>query len=156
MGGATGAYEPPVKRAVRRAKRTTPARTRQLGMSGGLMISADVLAGYQVRSGVVQAALRALRKLPEADRALIAQHGIAIRLLPVSGLENNLLGATTIVQDGADGSWRPTEIRIAAAAGLSGSQATGEIVQHEFGHAVAVLRRQDRSEAAAIRYARSH
>jgi hypothetical protein len=110
----------------------------------------------QLRPEVVRSALAAMRKLPASDLQLLARRGIVVHLLPVSGLENNLLGATTITQDTDSGTWNPTTIRIAAAAGLKGGQATGEIVQHEIGHAVAVIRRQDRSEAAAIAYARNH
>jgi hypothetical protein len=121
----------------------------------GIAVLPAVFNGRQVTSPVMQAALSALRQLPEEDLALIARKGIRISLLPVSSLEDGLLGATTI-QQVSDSSWRPTEIRIAAAAGLPGGQAVGEIVQHEVGHAVAVLRKQDRSEEAAISYANNH
>lgn len=122
----------------------------------GVVVIPDVLAGRQVTNSVMQAAIAALRKLPAEDLALIARSGIRIHLLPVSGLEDGLLGATTIEHNKSTDRWKPTDIRIAAAAGLPGDQAVGEIVQHEVGHAVAVLRRQDRSEDAAISYARTH
>ena len=99
-------------------------------------------------------AVVALRQLPAEDLALVGSRGIKIHLYPSAGLEDGLLGATTIVQEAEKLAWQPTQIRIAARANLEGAQATGEIVQHEFGHAVAVLRAQDRSEDAAEAYAR--
>ena len=59
------------------------------------------------------------------------------------------------MQDGgANGTWRPTLVRVAVRAGLARDEQTSEIVQHELGHVVSVVRTQDRSEAAAINYAR--
>lgn len=131
------------------------ARQRMLGDARGVLVVPDRVRGAVISQAEMAAAVAALRRLPAADLALIASRGIAVHLVPTSGLEDGLLGATTILQ-AKDGSWYPTEIRIAAHAGLSGEESLGEIVQHEFGHAVAVLRQQDRSEEAAIAYARQH
>lgn len=99
--------------------------------------------------------LKALERLPAADLALIANSKIPILLIPVGGLEDSLLGATTIVQDSDGKPWRPTLIRIAVNA-RDRHDPTAEIVQHEVGHAVSVIRRQDRSERAAENYARQY
>jgi hypothetical protein len=101
-------------------------------------------------------AVAAMRRLPAADIALLAERGIRIRLLPTRGLEQGLLGATTILRDDDYSEWYPSDIRIAAKAGLRGVESLGEIVQHEIGHAVSVIRYQNRTERAAIAYARSH
>ena len=59
--------------------------------------------------------------------------------------------------EGANGVWTPTLVRVCVRSPLSANpgarEAVGEIVQHELGHVVAVLTGQDRSEAAAERYA---
>lgn len=101
-------------------------------------------------------AAAAVRALPASDVAVLAAAGIRIHLFPVAGLEDGLLGATTVVQKGDGTPWQPTMIRVAARAKLGGDQSLGEIVQHEVGHAVSVLRSQDRSEDAANAYAASH
>lgn len=131
-----------------------PARRRGAAATGGVRVLAQRVGGQAVNQAEVAQAMAALRQLPAADLALLASRGIQIQLFPTSGLEGGLLGATTIVQDAVGGSWRPTLIRVAARANLAGSEAIGEIVQHEVGHAVSVLRRQDRTEAGAIEYAR--
>ena len=103
-----------------------------------------------VRQEQVQDALSALAQIPIADRVMLVQAGVKIDLLPNARLERNMVGATQ-VERGDDGIWRPQSIRIAAHAGLSNSP-TRQIVAHEVGHAIAVLRTQDRSELAAEQY----
>lgn len=134
----------------------TGAHTGRLAATAGVLVVPDTQSGRRVSQSEMQQAVAALQMLPAADLALIARHKIAIHLVPASGLEDGLLGATTIIQNDPTSPWVPTKIRIAVRAGLTGSESIGEIVQHEFGHAVSVLRTQDRSEAAAIKYAREH
>lgn len=95
----------------------------------------------------------AIAKLPAADRALLARHGLRVELVPVRALEDGMLGATNIERD-AEGRWTPTSIRVASRITGSGAESLAEVVQHEVGHALAVLRDQDRSEDAAHAYAR--
>lgn len=121
----------------------------------GVVVIPETVNGRKVSAAEMHQALAALRALPAADLAMVAAAGIQIHLYPLAGLEDGLLGATSIVQE-SGGHWKPTLIRAAVRAGLTGSQSIAEIVQHEFGHAISVLRNQDRSEAAAIKYASSH
>ncbi len=151
------------RRTAVRAQRVHPvvahrldAHTRRLAATAGVLVVPDVQQGRQVTRTEMQQAIAALQMLPAADLALVARHNITIHLVPASGLEDGLLGATTIIQNDPTSPWIPTKIRIAVRAGLTGTESIGEIVQHEFGHAVSVLRQQDRSEAAAIKYAREH
>ncbi|MCB0877522.1 MAG: hypothetical protein KDC46_00875 [Thermoleophilia bacterium] len=97
----------------------------------------------------------AVSKLPAADRALLARHGLRVELVPATALEDGMLGATSIVRD-ADGRWAPTTIRVASRIHGRGVESLAEVVQHEVGHAISVLRSQDRSEDAAGAYARTH
>lgn len=137
-------------RTRRRAGRGT------LAAEAGVWIVPQSAGGRTVSRSELAQAQAAVQALPAADVALLAARGIRIHLYPVAGLEDGLLGATTVVQDEAGAPWRPTKIRVAARAGLDGEQALGEIVQHEVGHAVAVIRAQDRSEDAAEAYAKRH
>jgi hypothetical protein len=132
------------------------ARRSRLGIERGVAVVPTRIGSAVVTQREVEIAVAALRKLPAADIALLAERGIKIQLLPVRGLEDGLLGATTIIRDDDASPWYPTEIRVAAQAGLGGVESLGEIVQHEAGHAVEVVRNQDRSERAAIAYARRH
>lgn len=108
----------------------------------------------RVHAGVskseVDAAVVALRQIPVADRQLLAKAGLKVDLLPSARLEGNMIGATQVEQRGTS-PWAPTSIRVAAHAGVANSP-TSHIVAHEVGHAIEVLRRQDRSEDAAERY----
>jgi hypothetical protein len=122
---------------------------------GGLTVIPEIVGGAQVTPAEMQQALAALRALPAADRELVAKAGVKIHLLPVASLEQGMLGATEVVQDDG-GRWAPVQIRAAIRSHGVGTESIPEIVQHEFGHAVSVLRRQDRSEEAAIAYAASH
>lgn len=106
-----------------------------------------------VRPDELRVARAAVAKLPAADRALLARLGLRVQLVPSRGLEDGMLGATSIVR-GRDGRWSPTAIRVASRIEGRGPGSLGEVVQHEVGHALAVLRRQDRSEDAAHAYAR--
>jgi hypothetical protein len=125
-----------------------------LGDAAGVLVVPETAEGRTVTASEMRQAVAALKLLPGVDLALVAKHGIKIHLYPVSGLEDGLLGATTIVQDSAGGRWKPTNIRVAVRSGLTGTESIGEIVQHEFGHAISVLRDQDRTEDAAIAYAK--
>lgn len=131
-------------------------RQATLGASAGVVVVPHRVGSKAVSREEVNQAVEALRRLPATDIALIASRGIQVHLYPTGGLEGGLLGATTIVQDEAGGAWSPTRIRIAARAGLDGAQSLGEIVQHEFGHAVSVIKSQDRTEDAAHAYARTY
>lgn len=103
-----------------------------------------------VRHGEIQAALSALAQIPEADKQLLVRAGVRIELLPVARLEQDRVGATDIGDD-ERGRTHPTGIRVAAHSGLPLSP-TRQIVAHEVGHAVQVLRAQDRSELGAELY----
>jgi hypothetical protein len=102
-----------------------------------------------------EVAAAAIARLPAADRALLARHGLRVQLVGARSLEDGMLGATTVVR-GDDGRLRPTAIRVAARIHGRGVESLAEVVQHEIGHAVSVLREQDRSEDAATAYARRH
>lgn len=97
----------------------------------------------------------AIAKLPAADRALLARHGLRVQLVPKASLEDGMWGATSI-ERAKDGRWTPTEIRVASRIKGTGVESLAEVVQHEIGHAISVLRDQDRSEDAAGAYARRH
>ena len=124
-------------------------------IDGGVVVVPELADGRAVTPAEMQAAIAALQKLPAADLALVARNGVEVHLYNAAGVQGGLLGATTVVQDDS-GRWKPTIIRVAVGAGLTGTESIPEIVQHEFGHAVSVLRNQDRSEAAAIAYAQKY
>lgn len=110
----------------------------------------------KVRAREAEVVERAIAKLPKADRALLAKHGLKVQLVPKASLEDGMLGATRIVRE-SNGSWRPTSIRVATRLeDRKGMNSLGEVAQHEIGHALAVIRKQDRSEDAAEAYARRH
>ena len=109
----------------------------------------------RVEASELRAARAALAKLPAADRALLARHGLRVELVPSRALEDGMLGATSIVR-ASDERWTPTRIRIASRIEGRGAESLAEVVQHEVGHAISVLRQQDRSEDAAERYARRY
>jgi hypothetical protein len=106
-----------------------------------------------VRAGELRAVRAAIAKLPAADRALLTRHGLRVQLVPTASLEDGMWGATSI-ERAASGRWTPTEIRVASRIRGTGVESLAEVVQHEIGHAISVLRSQDRSEDAAGRYAR--
>lgn len=114
---------------------------------------APLRGGAKVRASELAEARAAIAKLPAADRALLARHGLRVELVASKALEDGMLGATSIVR-GATGRWQPTQIRVAARLEGRGADSLAEVVQHEVGHALSVLRGQDRSEDAAQAYAR--
>ncbi|MCW2923015.1 MAG: hypothetical protein JWM98_419 [Thermoleophilia bacterium] len=101
----------------------------------------------------LRTARAAVAKLPAADRALLAKHGLHVELVGRASLGDGMLGATNVVKVD-DGPWTPTSIRVASHIHGRGPSSLAEVVQHELGHAVSVLRHQDRSEDAAEAYAR--
>src|SRR5690606_32285636 len=105
-------------------------------------------SGASVKARDLRVARAAVAALPRADRALLARHGLTVELVPAAGLDQGMLGATSIVRRG-DGRWTPTRIRVATHISDKGEHALAHVVRHEIGHALAVLRRQDRSEDAA-------
>ena len=119
------------------------------------MVAPQRAAGARVTATELRVARAAVAQLPKADRALLARHGLQVRLVPKASLEDGMLGATSI-ERARDGRWAPTEIRIASRIAGKGAESLAEVVQHEIGHALAVLRDQDRSEDAAHAYARRH
>ncbi len=114
-----------------------------------------VSARPRVSGSQLRIANQAVAALPKADRALLAKLGLRVTLVPTKSLEDGMLGATSIVR-GRDGRWVPTEIRVASRIHGKGAESLAEVVQHEVGHALSVLRDQDRSEDAAHAYARKH
>lgn len=121
--------------------------------SATALVVAGRSGARQVRAAELSAARAAVAALPAADRRLLARSGLRVELVPASSLEQGMLGATGIARD-ADGRWGVTAIRVASRLQGRGAESLGEVVQHEVGHAVSVLRSQDRSESAAHRYAR--
>ena len=107
----------------------------------------------RVTSTELQVARAAVAKLPKADRALLAKHGLHLKLVPRQSLDDGMLGATTVVA-AASGRWTPTSIKVASRIDGKGAESLGEVIQHELGHAVSVIRTQDRTEDAAEAYAR--
>lgn len=127
-----------------------------LVLSNGIVVQRQQVDGARVTPDELLAAVAGIRRLPESDQRLIAQSSVPIALLPVAGLEDGLLGATTIVQQDKSSPWKPTLVRVAVRAGLERDESTPEILQHELGHVVSVLNGQDFSEQAAERYAQAY
>lgn len=125
-------------------------------LASGLVLQPMQLNGQRVTRGELMDAIRGASLLPQADVAAVAQAGVKINLLPTNTLEDGLLGATTILRSNDSAPWRPTLVRVAVRARLRGDEATPEIVQHELGHVLSVLRKQDTSEEAAEQYAAAH
>lgn len=130
-----------------------------LQLPSGIRVRRTAVGAAHVTATELQQALMGIAMLPATHQALIARSGIVIELVPVAALENGILGATSIEQS-PGGPWMPTLVRVAVRSPLSaagtGRTAVGEIAQHELGHVIAVLTGQDRSEAAAERYALTH
>ena len=122
----------------------------------GILIYRRAVGNAHVTQTELLAAARGISALPLEHQRAIAQAGIPVLLLPTAALEQGLLGATSIVQQETTSQWRPTMVRIAVRANRSGIETTPEITQHELGHVMSVLQRQDLSEAAAQAYARGH
>ena len=125
-----------------------------LRLPSGIMLQKRQLGDSRVSSQELTEVVRSIYSLPAADVNQIANSGVPVHLLPVARLEDDLLGATKILKQ-QNGAWRPSYVRIAVRANGSGVDSTPEIVQHELGHVLAVLRNQDRTEVAAEQYARS-
>jgi hypothetical protein len=131
-------------------------------LPSGITIDLRQVGTLRVTVSQLQAVEAGIALLPLADQQVVARAGVHVQLLPTTALEqteagHDLLGATTIIQEGpANSPWIPTLIRVAVAGGRSGTEATPEVIQHEIGHVVSVERYQDRSEAAAIAYAKRY
>lgn len=120
------------------------------------MLSFDGTLGPERR----QTATDALWFVPAEDRALLRGAGVRIHILDTdrvpedpaapSGVDGPIVGATAIAAQGPDGPWAPRMIRVAARP-VDGTSMY-EVLLHEVGHAVSVLRRQDSSEQAADEY----
>ena len=123
--------------------------------SSAASLVAPQKGGRKVRAKDLAAARAAIAKLPTADRVLLARYGLRVELVGTSALEQGMLGATSIVRDSSD-RWVPIQIRVATRSQGTGRDSLAEVVQHEIGHAISVLRGQDRSEDAAEAYARRY
>ncbi len=126
-----------------------------LVLDNGLRIERRTVNGAHVTHAELNQALQGLAQLPTRDLDLVARAGVPIRLVPAAHLEHDalgrpLLGATTV--EGTDNR-RVTMVRVAVSAGRRGGESTGEILQHELGHAVSVLTTGNESEHAAEAYA---
>lgn len=133
-------------------------------LPSGVRIRRKRVGMFSVTQSELAQAIRGVQLLPLQHQLVIARAGIPIELLPIAQLEQvtgtsqPVLGATAVVQDGR-GAWIPTRIRAAVRSPLAGQNpinSIAEVVQHEIGHAIAVLGNQDRSEEAAMRYAASY
>lgn len=122
----------------------------------GVLVQRRRIGDRRVSTAEFLQAVRGISLLPKQHQQALARAGVPIYLVPSAGLEDGLLGATTIVQDTDGSNWRPTLVRVAVSANRRGTEATAEIAQHEIGHVIAVLTGQDRSEAAAEAYARRY
>lgn len=127
-----------------------------LMLPSGVRIRRRRIGSVRVGQAELQQAIRGVSLLPIADQQMIARLGIPVELVPVVQLERlpgttaPVVGATRVT--GPDGSARPERIRIAAFQAQVGTQVQ-EAVQHEIGHALLVVSRQDLSEDSAIAYA---
>jgi hypothetical protein len=128
-------------------------------LPSGVRIRRKRIGAVRVGQSELQQAIAAVQLLPINHQQLIARLGIPIELVPVAQLEQMshttepVVGATLI--QGDDGRDWPKKIRIAAYQSSHNSR-LGEAVQHEIGHAIAVVANQDTSEQTAIRYAQSY
>lgn len=127
-----------------------------LVLASGVRVRRKRLGALRVGEREVKQALQGVSMLPFSDQKALAQLGIPIELVPVSQLEQlpgttrPVVGVTRI--NGPNGMLRPQRIRIAALQAQVGSSVR-EAVQHEIGHALLVVSRQDTSEESAIAYA---
>ena len=119
------------------------------------LVVASTHRDARVSAAQRKVAARAIAALPAADRALLRKLGLKVELIPKQALEDGMLGATSVVR-AHDGRLDVTRIRIASKITGRGAESLREVVQHEVGHAISVLRTQDDSEDAAEDYARRH
>lgn len=130
-----------------------------LVLPSGVRIRREIVGGARVSDAQLQQAMLGVQQLPAADQALMARSGVVIELLPIVSLNGGRQVGATNVED-IDGRWVPTSMRVtvgsSAAIPRTGIDTIAETVQHEIGHVLSVMTRQDRSEAAAIRYAATH
>ena len=133
----------------------------ELQLASGIRISLRKVGKARVSTAELQRIVAGISLLPAVDQALVARAGVAISLLPVPALEQGIsgtdeLGATDL-DPNASGQIVPTAVRVAVrGADQTGPENPAEIVQHELGHVVSVLERGDRSEQAAIDYAKRY
>lgn len=100
----------------------------------------------------VQEAASAVELIPPEDKALLESQGLTVDLRNIARAgKGDILGTTTVVSGPPHGRWRPTAITVAGDPGKG--MPVGFTLLHEVGHAVSVLRHQDRSEDAADEYA---
>lgn len=130
----------------------------------GVRIRRMRIGTHRVTAAALQQAIRGITLLPVSHQRVLAQLGLPIELIPADQLEH-LPGATmpviggTGVGESLTGRLLVTHIRVVTEspyAALGGVNSIRETTQHEIGHALAVVGRQDRSEAAAIRYAATY
>lgn len=128
----------------------------EMVLPSGVRIQLQRLDSRSVGADHLRDAIRGVLKLPMSHQRLFATLDIPIELVPVINLEdlpgsvNPVVAATRVV--GPDGAARPDRMRIAAYQSILGTEVE-EAVQHEIGHALNVLTRQDLSEDAAEAYA---
>jgi hypothetical protein len=128
-------------------------------LPNGVRIRRESVGGARVSDAQLQQAMLGVAQLPAADQALMARSGVVIELLPVVSLNGGRqVGATNV--ESINGRWVPTSMKVTvganAAVPRTGIDTISETVQHEIGHVLSVMTRQDRSEDAAIRYAATH
>ena len=132
-----------------------------LVMPTGVRIRLTRIGAATVTQAALAQAIRGIQQLPIAHQQLLARTGIPVQLLPVANLEqvpgtkHPVLGATAVGTD-PEGRIVPSQIRIAAASTRTHPYSISEVVQHEIGHAFAVLVSPDTSEAAAARSAATY
>ncbi len=136
-----------------------PADGPDIVLATGVRIRRKRIGSARVGDAELQQAIRGVQALPVAHQMLIARLGLPIELVPVvqlermPGLTDPVVGATLIL--GPNGNAKPAKIRIAAYQAHVRTSVT-EAVQHEIGHAIAVVANQDTSEQTAIRYAQTY
>ena len=128
----------------------------EMVLPSGVRLQRQRFGGNSVSQEQLRDAVRGVLKLPMSHQRLLATLGFPIELVPVAQLEDvpgstaPVVAATRII--GPDGAARPDRLRIATFQELLGTEVE-EAVQHEIGHVLNVLTRQDLSEAAAEAYA---
>ncbi|MCW2974097.1 MAG: hypothetical protein JWN72_2370 [Thermoleophilia bacterium] len=129
-------------------------------LPSGVRLQRESVNGIRVTDAQLQQAILGVLQLPLADQQLMARSGVVIELLPTVTLNGGKqLGATNVGQD-FFGTWIPSSMKVTVGSSTEiarlGVDAIAETVQHEIGHVISVITRQDQSEEAAIRYAATH